>query len=539
MKLTVLTSLVLLAASVLTVGCAPPYRQTFDDAATANHWDSKHELLAFAYADKIFWSKEQKDGQYVFLYSRVPVSKVAAQLAVVLQDFDDIQSPKQMDERKFGEAYNLMKDFQHEEAVEQTIYARVHAADLENQFKQQLGEMPLGPEGTALEGYNIRRIYINKPLAEAFPFKSEQIEGAKKDGTLKLIEQANMMIVSQYDHKDVDPNHVDDPQAFTWKKRDMSIQLTNYKIINADKPMDNKGNYIEGVRVLDGKMESSPCLKIFFPPGGAAAIVLLDPTREGEPGYGVPQIMENLYNINNVEDVIKDGKILDSLFKETKKEARVIPPPQIFKVEISHLDSALDVWQHNPVSGAGYAVPFKYRLGIGDNYNARITFLKPDVDPNDPDAMNKAMSGFMDVSWVAKEYTTISNTNKAGIGQVIEYYRPKKEFASHVKAHIVSTEDNKKIEFQMSDGSTVVGYISPGINKFIEDKPFAVAYTEGEGDNGKRWWLESSTDNGVYDKRKLVSPPKEQTGMYEDTPDVYDATMAGAKGPSAGDVIGK
>lgn len=508
-----------LLAMTLTA-CTPPYRQAFDDAATANNWDKKHELLAFAYADKVFWSKEQKDGQYVFLYSKVPVAKVAEQLASVLQDFDDVQSPKQQEWRKYGEVYNLKQDFTHEEAVEQTIYARVHAAELENQFKEQLGEMPAGPEGVALQGYNIKRIYINKPLAEAFPFQSDQIEAAKKDGTLQQIEQATLVVNSKYDHKDINPNNPDDAEDFTWKGKDVSIQLTNYKIISTDKPTDNKGNYIEGYRILDGKKETLPCLKIFFPPGGAAAIVLVDPIREGEPGYGVPQILENLSNITDVEDVIQNGILLNSLFAEPKKDERNIPPAQVFKIEISPLNGKADAWQHNP---AGYAVPFKYRLGIGDNYNVRIVFSKPDYDPNDPVAEEKALSGYMDVAWIAKEYTTANSQVSSIPGQVIEYYHAKPGYDKNLKAEVLHNDDTKKIEFQFPDGTTFDGEISPGSNKFIEDKPFAVAYTEGEGDNGKRWWLEKSPGSDIYDKRKLISPPKEETGSYlDDEPSVTE-----------------
>lgn len=517
----------MIGLAFLMAACAPPYRAEFDDTANREHWTHKQELLAFAYADKIFWSKDMKDGTYVFIYSRVPISKVAAQMDKVLKDLDDIQSPKEAEWRKYGEVYNLEKDFKHEEEVEKTIYTRVHAADLENQLQADLGESySYGPEADALKGYNIKRIFVNKPLAEAFPFKSEQIEGARKDGTLKVIQTATLDLSSKLDHKDVDPEHTDDPNAFIWKPKTIAIRLTNYKIINADKPQDDQGNYIEGVRIVDGKEESSPCLKIFFPQSGDGAIVLLDTAREGEPGFGVPDILENMSEIKDVEDVIRDGTILDALFAERKEDKRTVPPAKVFKIEISRLDSPIDPWQHD---AKGYAVPFKYRLGLGNNYNVRIKFAKPDIDPNDTEALVAAHDGFLDIEWIAKEYTQVGSRYSAGPGQTIEYYRPKKEFATHVKARVLYSEDTKKLEFQLPDGTTFDGFVTPGENKFIEDKPFAVAYTEGE----KRWWIEK--DGGeLYTKRKLVSPPRESTGSYGEDTTLYDRGAAAKSGPSEG-----
>ncbi len=516
------------AMSALLVGCAPPYRKEFQDTANREHWDKKQELLAFAYADKIFWSKDMKNGQYIFIYSRVPVGKVAAEMEQVLKDLDEIQSPKQAEWRKYGEVYNLANDFKHEEEVEKTIYTRVHAADLENQFKASMGESyQYGPEAEALKGYNIKRIFVNKPLAEAFPFKSDQIEGARKDGTLKEIQHATLDLTSKLDHKDVDPEHPDDKNAFVWKPKTLAIRLTNYKIINTEKPEDDRGNYIEGVRIIDGKEESAPCLKIFFPPSGGSAVVLVTTAREGEPGFGVPDILDNMSNIEDVQDVIKDGNILDALFAEKKEDERKVPPAKVFKIEISRLDNPIDPWQHDE---KGYAVPFKYRLGLGDNYNVRIKFAKPDVDVNDTDAMVAAHEGFLDIEWVAKEYTQVGQRYNAGPGQVIEYYRPRKEFANHVKAQVLFNEDTKKLSFQLPDGTAFEGFVTPGANKFIEDKPFAVAYSEGE----KRWWIEREEGSDLYTKRKQVSPPRESTGSYGGDVVYYDRASAMRGGPSEG-----
>jgi hypothetical protein len=43
--------------------------------------------------------------------------------------------------------------------------------------------------------------------------------------------------------------------------------------------------------------------------------------------------------------------------------------------------------------------------------------------------------------------------------------------------------------------------------------PYAKSYNEGQ----KRWWIESSNEDGKYDKRKSVGQPKESTGGYLDS----------------------
>ncbi|MGC1582616.1 MAG: hypothetical protein WA766_14105 [Candidatus Acidiferrales bacterium] len=532
MRFAKLFSIAILA--FLIAGCAPPYRQAFSDAATQHGWNHRQELAAYAYADRIFWAKETKEGsdQYVFLYSRVPTSKVASQLKQTLDDFNDVQNPKNVEWTKYAEVYHLREDFKHEEEIERTIYARVHAADLENQLKVDLGDQDgFGSEAEVRQGYDIKRIFVNKPLNEAFPFKSDQIDGAKANGTLKPIEHVDLDLSSTLDHKDTNPANPEDATDFVWKPKTITIRMVNYKIIDTDKPKDNHGNYIEGTRVIDGKEESVPCLKIFFPPDGGMAIVLLETTREGEAGYGVPDILERLDGLNNVTDVIRNGDILDTLFQEKKIDARKIPPAKIFKVEISRLDEPISPWQQAP-DATGFLVPLKYRSTAADNYNIRIKFKRPNVDINDTNAVVAAHDSFQDVEWIVKEYTKTGNRYEPSAGQVIEYYRPKAEFATHLKAHVVFNEDTKKVEFEFPDGTITDVVISPGSNKIIEDSPTAVAYTEGE----KRYWMEKTEGSKVYDRRKQVSPPREQTGQYEDDTPIFD--MAPTAGKAAGPTEG-
>ncbi|MGB7282394.1 MAG: hypothetical protein WBE13_09050, partial [Candidatus Acidiferrum sp.] len=510
-------------------GCAPPYKKAFDDAAQEHGWSHDQELAAFAYADRIFWAHETSEGSgvYVILYSRVPTSAVDKQLATILTDFDQSLDPKNTDMKQYVETFGLKKEMEHEEAVTEVIYTRVHAANLEYQFQQDMGQLPTsGDEARLAAGYNAKKIFLAKDVAAAFPFKSDQIEAAKANGTLKPIENVELVLNRKLDHKDTDLSHPDDTSAFVWKPKRESIRLTNYKIIDTEKPTDNNGNYIEGYRVVDDKQESLPCIKVFFPNGGSGAVVLLDKDRQGEPGYGVPDILETMA-IASAEDIVRTDSILDTLFVEKKTEKRLSPPNKLFQIEISRINGPESPWEKAPNS-SGWDVPFKYVNSYGTNYNIRIKFKDPVVDPNDPDAVAKAHSGYQDIQYIEKEYTKSGDSISPSPGQVIEYYHAKSGFATQVKASVLSTEDTKKVEFLFPDGTETDGYVTPGSNKFIDAKPYAKSYTEGE----KRWLIEKSEGSDIYDKRKLISPPKEATGIYEDEDDQSIRTQVGGASPT-------
>jgi hypothetical protein len=527
-----LTTAIALMFVFLLAGCVSPYRAEFDNAGKDKHWTKKQTLAAFAYADRIWWAREVQEGsnQYVIIYGKVPTTKVASQIETVLRDLDESLDPNNAEMVQYLDTFKLRADLTHEEQITKAQYARVHAADLENQFEQKMGDRPeYGPEAQMGGGYNIRKIFLTKDVSEAFPFKASQIEGAKADGSLKEIESLELEYTTPYDHKASDPKHPNDENEFVWKPAKMSIRLTNYKIVTEDKPQDNKGNYIEGYRVIDGKQESKPTLKIFFPSGGEGAVVLVDTDREGEAGFGVPDILQVASDIENVKDVINDGTLLATLFQEKKSEKRVLPPHNLFKIEISKVDQPVDQWEKS-TDPNGWIVPFKYVTMMGDNYNVRIKFKHQKIDPSNPGYPNgdHEHSMFMEVEYIAKEYTKAGERYEASPGQVIEYYHPKGLFATKVQVKVLEEDSTKKLSFEFEDGDEVVGVVPSGSNKFIEDKPYAISYTEGS----KRWWIQSS-DGSKFDKRKQASPPKERTGEYDDS-EMEEAQRGSAKTDDGG-----
>src|SRR5574337_765029 len=140
------------------IGCVPPYRQTFNDEGKAKGWTQKQTDAAFAYADRIFWSHEVGENQYVISYTKVPTSKVREQLEGVLKDLDGALDPKNAEMKQYLDTFNLRKDMEHDEDVAQAIYDRVRASELQTEFSQKMGDTPTdGPEAEMAQGYNVRK----------------------------------------------------------------------------------------------------------------------------------------------------------------------------------------------------------------------------------------------------------------------------------------------------------------------------------------------------------------------------------------------
>ena len=512
MKALKIASYALLVAGLFSMaGCAPPYQQKWDDEATARHWTKKQEMAAEAYADRVWWAQQKGENQYVIIYGRVPVAKVRQQLDTVLEDFKQLLDPKNESNRSFVDNFGLRKDLEQEEKIAQVTDSRLLASENDTKFKQMLGEIPsYGPEAEIAGGYNMKKIFLSPNIQDAFPFTSTAIEGAKKDGTLKIIETGEYDLSRTYDHKEPDPKHLDDPNEFIWKSMKRSVRMIDYKIINQDKPDNNQGDYIEGTIITDGVSETSPRLKIFFPSSGGLAVVLIDQNRQGDPGFGVPNILEQISGITSLQDVVREGHILDALFKDKPQYQRgPVPETQIFKIEIARIGQApVDLWEKAPTA-EGWIVPFKYQVGLGTNFNVRIKFAKPVMDPNSGAMIH---SEYLKIEYIEKEYTLAGQRYQASPGAVTEYYKPKGDFAGLVKAEVKYNEDTKKLDFISPDGNETTGFVTAGSNKFIEDKPYAKSFTEG----GKRFWIEKSSSSDVYDKRKQVSPPKEAVGVYSD-----------------------
>ncbi len=496
--------LALFALFVLS-GCQN-YRSRFMDDARSRGFTEDQSLALFAYADRVFYSKKAAPDkeEYVVVYSRLKTTDVRKRLETVLSNADQILDYKNEEETKFLDVFGLRADLEHEERIFEAILARVRSAELDDVFQSWMGRTANMQVGVG--GYDIQRIFMARDLRTAFPFNSDQIEEAKKRGTLKEIEHGVWEFDRMFDRKEPDPQHLDDPNAFVWKSKKEALELTNYKILDVDKPDTNQGNYIEGYRTLDGKREQYPTIKVFFPHNSNLGILVLDVDKAGRgPGYGLPDFVERVM-INSISEIARNDQLLSRIFEDREKRIRTRPPEKPILVEIVRVGQPMDVWQQAP-DAAGWMVPVRFQNDVRNNYNVRVKLARPS-HADDPTIPPDAASS---VEWVAREWTNGDNFTPS-IGAVVEYFRTKPPYdqSNITKLQVIHWESTKKILLEFADGSVEQGNIAPDKNKYILDEPFAVEYTEGQ----KRWRIEKDAGSAVFNKRKEITKSNTVPGVY-------------------------
>ncbi len=507
-KVYLLTALIVL---MLTSACAPNYKDKFMDKGKAEGWTEEQNLAAFAYTDRLYFlSKKPVDKQeFAVNYGLLKATDIRKKLEGLTKDVDEILDYKNEDNAKYLEIFDLRKDLEHEEKVLEATLARVRAYELDNQFQQLMGTGFYGANSQISGGYDIKKIFLSKNVVSTFSFNSDQIEDAKKRGVLQWIERGKFLIERKFDRKEPDPNALDDQNAFVWRDHKEELELTNYKILNMEKPDNNLGNYIEGFRIINNKKESLPALKIFFPQGGGTGIMVLDTDQEGrDPGFGVPDLLEKV-SVSSIGDIMRNDQLLHRLFEEKKQAARVKPVAKPVNVEIARVGPPADVWQQS-TDAAGWTVSFNYRNKLKDNYNVRIKLARPSHADMDPAQITEVSTS---IEYIGKEWTG-QDRYTPSLGAVVEFYRtvPPFDQKNINKADVLHMENTKKISIDFQDGNEKVGIVTPSANnQFIQDEPYAIEYTEGQ----KRYHIEKDNGSTVFNKKKEISLPKNaNTGVY-------------------------
>lgn len=503
----------ILAVALLAAGCAS-YRNSFMKQADEKKWTEEQKLAAYAFSFRVQFTKENGDGTYGIIYSRLSVKEIREKLDGYLADLNDLLGYKDPETVKFVDTFNLRKDLEREERVTEAIRSRVRAVELDAKFKELMGQRSYemdysDPSPNKGEGYNPKKIFLAPDMAKEFPFTSDQIESAKARGTLKPIETATMVLDQKFERKEQDPASPDDKNAFVWKARKVGLELANYKILDVDKPDNNRGNYIEGYRVIDGKKESKPALKIFMPADASFSVVVLSSAQEGrDTGFGLPDFVLEAYGLANVQTVLRDENVLKLLFDEKEKTNRVAPTPKRIAVDIARVKEPMDLWEKAP-NPEGWIVHFKYQNEHRDNYRVRVKFAKP---PKGHEEGGHEIYGHH-IEYIAKEWTG-NNPYQPSAGNVVEYYHPKERYAVVLGAKVLGAVGAQEVKFLLPDGTEETGFITPMANKFIEDAPYAAAYTEGQ----KRWWIEKGKGSKIFNKRKPTGvPAKKLTEEGSDT----------------------
>ena len=515
------------------VGCGgTSFRSGVLDEAKKKGWSEKQRKVALAYAYNYFLSSsgvsKGKDNDPLsdvdaksliplpaVKYNLLSLDRVVTKIDQWLDDFDILLGYTRSDEVKFVDAFGLRPSLTHDEKVMMAVRARVKAAQLDRNFKIMLGQVPVElTKSGCMSGYNIAEIFGLKNPLDSFRFNFDQIDVAKKDGVLKLIEYSRVKVDRTFDHKEKDPDNFRDDNAFIWVSSNQELEISNFKILYNDKPENNIGNYIEGYRYSNGKKEGRPCLKVFMVKRGKPnAVFVIDTKREGDPGFGLPDFVEERPTTINVNDLICDQGLMTKLFGSRKEDKRTPPKGVPVYVEIAKSENPIDIWEQAGDKLKGFTVPFKYSNLLGSNYNIRVELSKTNLDVTG--FTFGGTSSTRSIKYLKKEWTN-GNRFEPTLGEVLEYYKVKPPYDTLklISARVIVEEDTKRILFTKEDGSTEDGFISPGQNRFIEDNPIAIFYTEGE----KRYIIKRSSGSLIFDKRRELSTSvTDKTGVYDDS----------------------
>ena len=514
MKNKLIGLLPLVLSVVFLSGCAKTYKGEFLEKAKAEGWNEAQQYAAYHYSLRSYlMEKDATSGEYSILFQRLPKEQVEQRFGKFLSDFNDILDPKNEENARFIEFFGMRKDLEHKERVYKAIYDRLRVARLADKFEELNGTSSYyGADAWRVKGYNIKQIYGDD---FANSFKNQMIETARRDGRLEKIEHIIWFADQTLAEKQLNPNNPTDPNDFIWLPRRRGVELTNYKILNkGEKPFDNNGNYIEGVRlelVVNGnsvsiKRESKPALRIFMERDGKG-IMIMDKDAEGKDvGFGLPDLVETI-QVSSADNLIRSSSnILERLFEEKQSHKRVFPKYPPIQLQIAQV-SDQSYWE-NSADAAGWKVPLEYKSKQEDNYNVKLKVEREKL-------ADGSVGKYMTIKYLVKEWTSGNNRWVASRGNVVEYYKMRTPFdAKVVNAQVMTTDDTKKISIVLQNGKEEKGLIAPGANNvFIVDKPYTVIYTDGQ----KRYMLVDEDGDGKYEKRKEIAVPKNyKTGDYSE-----------------------
>ena len=495
-------------------GCQPTLFDNFKDATCIpKRWTNEQCRAAFRRGTKLFFGKEKPDGkgELEVNYGVLEISEVDREVKNLREDLRVALDYGNRPERKFIDIHKLGPYLEHQEKVLEALDSSLQAVSLNEIFKASMGlstnYSQYGYNGNPHgDSYDLKKIFGMKDIASAYPFSSDQIEEARKQGKLEIIESIEWKINRVLGRRIPDPHDPNDPKdenRFVWRPQFEWLSGTTYKIWdvkNDPEPKNSLGNYIEIFRMKqDGKKEQHPALKVFFPHGTETGVFVLDSDKEGDPGFGLPDFVETT-RVSSLRDIAQNQTLLSRLFVEKDRQERIKPNPKPVFAEIVRVGQPMDMWEQASDSSGWKVAGLKYQNTLKNNYNVKINLSRDGKSTNNGQPPEIISS----IEYIAKEWTG-SDQYTPSTGQVVEYFKPKADFSSKniVNARVSSRENPKRIVIEFEDGREDAGTVTAGSNKYIEDEPFAIEYTEGQ----TRWRIEKDQGSNVFNKKKQVAIP--------------------------------
>ncbi|MEK7502925.1 MAG: hypothetical protein AAB556_00585, partial [Patescibacteria group bacterium] len=333
----------LLGAILFFTGCQPTLYDHFKQGACdQKKWTDVRCRAAFTRGARKTFGKEKPGGKGEFEvnYGVLSISEVDREVKNLRQDLKTALDYNNKSDSKFIDVHNLRPYLEHQEKVLEALDASLQTVSLFSEFQRQTGlsvdYSSYGYNGNPhADSYDLKKIFGSKDISYAYPFTSDQIEEAKKQGKLEVVESMDWKLNRVLDRQIPDPDDPSDPKdenRFIWRPHAEWFSATSYKIWdvkNDPKPQSSFGNYIEIYRMSeDGKKESRPALKIFSPQGNGQGVLVIDYDREGkDPGFGLPDAVESVF-VSSLREIAQNQTLLSRLFEEKEQHQRIKPQPK-------------------------------------------------------------------------------------------------------------------------------------------------------------------------------------------------------------------
>lgn len=484
MKNRVFSAGVVLILSVISANCAITLRSSFKDQCKAEGWTNEQCDVAFYYGVRQKFTKENGNGGYEPSYNSLTREQGLVICDARLEDLNGLLDYKNKDEAKFIKEFGLREYLERQERIFKATCGRLQYVDNFTRFKDYMGELS-SIASRHLDRFSAANIFV-EDLATAYPFTSAQIDQARASGNLKETERMVWFSERVLGRKEPDPNDPEDQNKFIWKPVKVGVEFVSYKIMDGEQPRDNSVEYVEGTRleIADNgrvRRESKPSVKMFVPGNGYNSVLVIDKDKEGEVGFLLPDFIERINRVTSAESLMNDS-VLSRLFYEPESQKRVPPkdPPPI-TVEIAPVGkSIVDVWETNP---NGWPVPMRYKNDRADNFSVDHKLKGSDSDDFDH-------SGPKQIEYLRKTWESA--------GRVIEYFHPKPPYDQSNLSQV--SIYGKDVRLVTAEGDVVQGVITPGSNKFLQDVPYQISYTQAE----RRWMLRDDDGDGKYEKKREI-----------------------------------
>lgn len=508
------------ALALFVSACATTEQQACTDKVKQRHSTyTEDERLALFYGVKgvgcipewyleVEKDRDGKPDAPKVAYHKVKFDEMRAAERKQLEDAKAILSTDPKNERtyKLLEELGLRGYFEAMERAGKFRMARQEIKLNHDEFRKLLGEIDTSQAAEdRRKGYTAQIFLPTWDPAKEAPFVAKYVEEAKKSGKFVFVGMTTIFDYELLGKKEPDPEVPWDPNRFIWKEKAEGLEFRLYKIMNTDRPRDKQPHYLEATRLThrfdkDGKVvgterESKPAMRVFASPSDTLDIVVLDTDREGDLGFGLPDVVQKLSsNLASGKDLyLQHQSLLAQLFAEKVADMRKpLPKREPQKGEVAKAGTPVDPWEKAP-SPQGWSVPHEYKSEKKNNYKVEIVFVprKPGED-----------SPVRQVKFFAKVYHAAADEWQAVKGEVVEYYRPLSEFAEKNTLEAkVDWSNKKKVLIEREGKPGISGIVNPGKNAFTEERPVAIDFTDGE----TRWRIVDRNKSGVYTYRMEIS----------------------------------